>query len=163
MIVQCSTEEVTKVIDYARQSKLVYLKVEKQDDTLIMDYSLIDSIKDPIVLEKIEYVLKNSIKTTFDLINKLNQLNDIIVRDIKPISYTLYYECREDHNAPTYSCSNILPNGAFDVQSKQPVSIDWDNVFTDKLEEKVPGLYSKRSAKKYIPVTYRELIEILRN
>lgn len=163
MIVQCSVEEVTKVIDYARSGKLIYLKVEKKDDFLIMDYSLIDSVTNESDLEKIKVIQKNSIKTTFDLINKLTQLNDIIVRDIKPHSYTLTYECKTNSNAPIYSHSSILPNGVFDVQTRQSINIDWDNVFTDKLEEIVPGLYSKKSSKKYAPVTYKELIEILRN
>jgi hypothetical protein len=163
MIVQCSVEEVTKVIDYARSGKLVYLKVEKKDDFLIMNYSLIDEVHNESDIERIKNVQKTSIKTTFDLINKLTQLNDIIVKDIKPQSYTLTYECKANANAPIYSHSSILPNGVFDVQTRQAINVDWDNVFTGKLEEIVPGLYSKRSSKKYVPVTYKELIEILRN
>jgi hypothetical protein len=56
-----------------------------------------------------------------------------------------------------------LPNGVFDVQTRQAINVDWDNIFADKLNENVPGLYSKKSSKKYIPVTYKSLIEILRN
>lgn len=163
MIVQCSIEEVTKVIDYARSGKLVYLKIEKKDDFLIMDYLLLDEIHNESDIERIKNVQRASIKTIFDLINKLTQLNDIIVKDIKPQSYSLTYECKGNSNAPIYSYSSILPNGVFDVQTRQTINVDWDNIFADKLNENVPGLYSKKSSKKYIPVTYKSLIEILRN
>ena len=163
MVVQCSVEEVTKVIDYARKGDLAYLKIEKKDDILIMNYSLISDIKDESERLRVENVSKDSIKTTFDLINKLMQLNDIIVKDIQPRVYKLSYECKSNSNTPLYSFSSILPNGVFDVQTRQAINVDWDNVFTDKLNETVPGLYIKRSAKKYSPVTYKELIDIIRN
>ncbi len=162
MVVKCSKDELAKVIDYARNSKLVYLKIEKKDDILIMDYKLIDNIKKESVLLKTEHMLKTSLKTTFDLIGQLEKLHHVINVDITPISYTLTYDCTVNSNIPLYSLSSALPNSIV-IQPKKEVEIDWDNMFADKLDQEVPGLYSKKAAKKYAPVTYRELVEILRN
>jgi hypothetical protein len=162
MVCECSIETVVKLIDYARKGDLIYLKIEKNNDILIMDYSLINEIKNESDFERIKKVQRNSLKTTFDLINKLNQLNNIIIKDIKPKSYSLTYQCLTNSNMPIYSFASILPNGTMDLQTRQSINIDWDNVFTDVLDEKVPKLYIKKSAKKYVPITYKELITILR-
>lgn len=163
MIVQCTKDELVKVIDYARSGQLVYLRIEKKDDVLIMDYKLISSIKNESVLARIEYLIKTSLKTTFDLISNLGKLNNILNANITPISYSLTYDCDVNSNVPLYSLSSALPTVVLQ-QNEEPVKeIEWDKVFADKLNEIVPGLYSKKSSKKYAPITYSELIEVLRN
>ena len=107
MVIKCSKDELAKVIDYARNSKLVYLKIEKKDDILIMDYKLIDNIKKESVLLKAEHMLKTSLKTTFDLIGQLERLYNVINVDITPISYTLTYDCTVNSNIPLYSLSSV--------------------------------------------------------
>jgi hypothetical protein len=162
MVVQCSVEEVTKVINYARKSKLYYLLIEKKDNILIMDYRLIDDIKKEDDKDRIQYVLDRSIKTTFDVINKLTQLNNILSNDIQPTIYSLCYECSVNSNAPTFSSSIVVPSEATKQDSKE-VNIDWDEVFADKLDDNINGLYVKKSAKKYVQATYKDLVDVLRN
>lgn len=161
MIVQCTIENVTQLIEYARLKQIAYLRVEKGTDGLIMDYSLLSDIKNESESFRAENVIKNSIKTLFDLINKLNQLSDIIERNIDPISYQLVYDCLGNSNIPTFSFSSMLPNGIFDLPVQKVINIDWETVFKDKATEEVPGLYVKKTPKKYVPITYGELAKML--
>ncbi len=161
MIVQCTTENVTQLIDYARLKQLVYLRIEKGNSGLVMDYSLLKDIQDEDDAYRIETIMKDSIKTLFDLIGKLNQLSDILVRNIEPISYQLIYDCMGNSNVSTFSFSSMLPNGIFDLPAQKTVNVDWKTVFADKLNEEVPDLYIKKTSKKYALVTYGELAKML--
>lgn len=160
MIVQCTVENVTQLIKYARLKQLVYLRIEKGTTGLVMDYSLLKDINDEQEMYRIETIMKDSIKTLFDLIGKLNQLSDILLRNIEPISYQLIYDCMGNSNIPIFSFSSMLPNGIYDLPVKT-VNVDWDTVFADKLNEEIPDLYVKKSSKKYALVTYGELVKIL--
>lgn len=162
MIVQCTVENVAQLTEYARSKQLVYLRIEKGTNGLLMDYSLLKNITDESEQYRAENVMKDSIRTLFDLITKLNQLSDILVRNIEPISYQLIYDCLANSNIPTFSFSSMLPNGALCLpEEKTSVNVDWKSVFADKLDEEVSELYVKKTSKKYIPVTYRELVAIL--
>lgn len=161
MIVQCTAENVAQLVDYARAKQLVYLRIEKGTDGLVMDYSLLKDVASESDQHRAECIMKDSIRTLFDLIGKLNQLSDILVRGIEPISYQLLYDCLANSNIPLFSFSSMLPNGALALPEEKPVNVDWKTVFANKLNEEVPDLYVKKTSKKYALVTYKELAEIL--
>lgn len=162
MIVQCTVENVAQLTEYARSKQLVYLRIEKGTNGLLMDYSLLKDITDESEQYRVENIMKDSIRTLFDLITKLNQLSDILVHNIEPLSYQLVYDCLINSNVPTFSFSSMLPNSALCLSEEKPtVNVDWKTVFADKLDEEVPDLYVKKTSKKYALVTYRELVEIL--
>ena len=161
MIVQCTVENVKQVTEYARTRQLIYLKVEKNQSDIIMDYSLIKDINDESEIERIKSIIKDSIRTSFDLINKLNQLSNILSHNVQPMSYQLVYDCTVNGNTPMFDYSSMLPVPEEVLDIQETINIDWNTVFKDKLDETIPDLYIKKSPKKYSLVTYRELIKIL--
>ena len=167
MVTECTVESLNEVLDCLRKNKVYYLKIEKINNSLLMNYSLVDDLNKDLQ-ESISNRLNNSIKITFDIIDKVSTLKKIIAKfnisDI--IGYSLKYECKPEGDNPTVSFSsmfsNSITNDSLDVKEDEPVHINWDNVFSDKLDNVIPGLYSKKSAKKYVPITYKELVEIIK-
>lgn len=162
MIDKCTSENLLNIINYAKDRKLVYFRVEKHEQDFLMEYNTlndIDEIQNRIIAEN---VIKNSLRTTFALIERLEQLKTLVDNDIIPSLYTLKYDVTQSTKYPIFNVNTVMPEGYSNIKNKKKkVEIDWNSVFEDKLNEIVPSIYSKKSAKKYIPITYKELIDII--
>ena len=162
MIADCNSTNIAKIIDYVKAKQIAFLSIKSIQGDLIMDYTLIDQVSsDTAKNEEVAKRVRNSLQKSLFVIKKLQYLQLLLNNNVKP-TFNLLFDCTID--IPTHSYSCILP-AYVDVSklynAKEEDKVNWNNVFNDRLDKYVPDLFTKRSSKKYIPVTYRELREIL--
>ena len=158
MIIKCTEESVEQVIDYCKQGKVCFLSVGKSNDDFVMQYDLIEDAKRN-ERDNLERIIKKSLPVTYDMIKQLTKFKDVIAKTTNGVTFKLTYDCFNVNriNMPTLSYHSSYPK---DI-TVQKEFIDWSKVFADKLDNHVPDLFIKKSAKKYSQITYKELIEIL--
>ena len=163
MLTVCTVETMNEIIKLCQQRKIGYIKIQKFNNEFNMEYNTIEDLfKDEY--EKYDIKLRNCMKEVSDLIHQLNILRNVIDNDkAKDVSFSLTFNVELDKR-DMLSFFSMIPPGAsqFHIKKKEPINIDWDEIFADKLNEVIPELFMKRSAKKYSNVTYRDLVELLK-
>lgn len=166
MVAQCTETGLQTVINLCKNKELFRIKIERSNDMLIMDYETKNDC-DEESRNAISEILNNNTSLIITVTNELSKIKDILSIKELPSSYKMIFDC---HNCragrPEYAISSSIPNAILSKieqirEGNEEVVIDWEKVFKDKMDNKVPGLFSKKAAKKYMPVTYRELANIL--
>ena len=163
MITECTTVSVNNLIDCCHNKTLVYLNIKKGIKSFIADYDTLDHITNAELKNKYKKKLDDSIQGLLDVITQLNILKLALGNNVKinDFSFSLKFDIRVEYKQYLLSYSSVLPP-SISVTNKKPVVIDWNEVFIDKLGETVPNLFTKKTSKKYVPITYGDLIEILK-
>jgi len=171
MIVNCTKESLEKLINQARNKNLAYVKILKDDKDFIMDYELYSRIEESLP-DRIKRITNNNINSTLDIIDKLEYLKLLLKNNVMIHRYELHYDCITPGSKPlkTYTCA--IPKDTELVDFDEPetkngketkiTDIDWDELFKDKLDQAINGLFVKKSAKKYTFATYKDIIDIFK-
>ncbi len=177
MIVKCDIESIDNIIKNIRESKLTNVRIVRDEiDGLMAFYNLLCDDEYIYEKERILNIMKNSIQVTFDVLSELNNLKKAMINNVEPLSYELEYDCTVNKNVALHTFSATFPanyknivanetegiNSFKETKEKPPVSLSLKEMFADKLDKQVPFLYTKKPSKKYNPVTYRELVELLK-
>lgn len=159
MIVNCTPDVVNDLIDNMRRKNIAYLKISKVKDDIVADYLLLEDIKGN---DSIVDTITDSINYVVESMNQLKTLKKALSNNVNIPSYSLTFDATQ--GKVFYSHSISFPKGAFDKNiEKEPATIEWsllDTMFDS--DEEVPGVYTKKSSKKYQQITYRELKDILK-
>ena len=156
MIVQCTEEIIIQVLDYCRMGNLAYLNIDKTDDKLVMDYILRDHLESKEKIDNVDNARKKSLHMIVQLMEELKDLQSKLEQKVEIIDYNLLYDCTtENVKFKTHKMFANVP--------KAKTTVDFNELFEDKLDKKIPGLFTKVSAKKYVQITYKDLIDILKS
>lgn len=164
MLTVCTVETMEELIELCQQRKITYIKIQKFDGKFNMEYNTINDLSFKDHTEEYDNKLKNCMKEISDLITQLRTLRNVIDNDkVKDVSFSLKFDITLNRSS-MLSFFSIIPPGAaqFHIKKKEPVKIDWDEIFADRLNEVIPELFMKKSAKKYSNATYKDLIEVLK-
>lgn len=171
MIVKCTEESVGKVISYCEKGELCFVNIEKDRDEFAMQYDLIGEVakkeaKPEEFVSKCNSTIKRSLIVTRDLIKQLTQFKKALEldKDMTKVSFRLKYDCSlvGKNNLPTLSYGSSYPTNFFDSKSNvKQIVVNWEQVFSDRLNDYIPDLFVKKSSKKYAPATFKELVDIL--
>jgi hypothetical protein len=171
MIVKCTEESVGKVISYCEKGERCFVNIEKDGDEFAMQYDLISEIakkeaKPEEFVSKCNSTIKRSLIVTRDLIKQLTQFKKALGldKDMTKVAFRLKYDCSlvGKNNLPTLSYGSSYPTNFFNSKSDvKQIVVNWEQVFSDRLNDYIPDLFVKKSSKKYAPATFKELVDIL--
>ena len=156
MIVECTEEIIIQVLDYCRMGHLAYLNIDKTDDKLVMDYILRDHLESKETIDNVDNARKKSLHMIVQLMEELKDLQSKLEQKVEIINYNLLYDCTTEN--VKFKTNNLFAN-----VPKTKTTVDFNELFEDKLDKKIPGLFTKASAKKYVQITYKDLIDILKS
>ena len=156
MIVQCTEEIIIQVLDYCRMGNLAYLNIDKTDDKLVMDYILRDHLESKETIDNVDNARKKSLHMIVQLMEELKDLQSKLEQKVEIINYNLLYDCTTEN-------VKFKTNTLFANVPKTTTTVDFNELFEDKLDKKIPSLFTKVSAKKYVQITYKDLIDILKS
>lgn len=168
MVTQCTESSLQTVITKFSNKEVFRIKIEKNEDQLFIDYDTKADCSDDKKKKEISDMLNDCTGLIIKVVNDLIKLKDILSIGESPTEYKMLFDCYNDRaGRPDYSISFVIPNvilnklDSLKEDKEEEIIIDWNKVFKDKLDVKVPGLFSKKSSKKYMQVTYRDLANIL--
>ena len=156
MIVECTEEIIIQVLDYCRMGHLAYLNIDKTDDKLVMDYILRDHLESKETIDNVDNARKKSLHMIVQLMEELKDLQSKLEQKVEIINYNLLYDCTTEN-------VKFKTNKLFANVPKTKTTVDFNELFEDKLDKKIPSLFTKVSAKKYVQITYKDLIDILKS
>ena len=164
MIIECKPSNIDEILSECRKDNLAYLDIVRKNDIgLIISYKLVSDFdeNDQKLMKKL---IKNSINYTINLIGKLNQLRNMLINNVKIYSFKLLFDATcaiEGSNKIKFDHSYSCTKESIDKANKNNI---WKEVLDQKLVDNtnVPGIYKKISSKKYIPVTYSELVQAMK-
>ena len=168
MIVQCTVENVNEIIEYCQQKRLIYLYIQKSGDKFVMDHSLADNVHNE--KDKARYIsnLEESLVGISNLIDHLNDFKSMLEKtdDFQGISYKIKFDVRGNgSNGKKYilNFDKMAPSRICGSKKPEKIDIDFDKLFTDKLDKVIPNFFIKKTPKKYVPATYKDLCDVLKN
>lgn len=161
MIAECTVDNIKMLISKALRQEIIYLSINLINNELVINYNLLDEIEKEENRDKIIDNLRKNVSFSRDLIDKLSFLNKLVSNNTLPIKYELVFSCSHKEDKPKITYNAMYPSNV-SIDNSKKIPINWDTVFKDRLNENIPGVFHKRSAKKYLPLSYGELVEILK-
>jgi len=158
MIAKANLENIDKVVQYSEQQSLASFKLIRNNGEFHMEYKTCEDFEKQTDKDRIRKNIDESVEKSLTFNRRLKYFRKLIEENSEIIGCDLSIDYTGEKTTSTYSMATAGKAPSKDVNLQDILR----NAFANKLDNTVPGLYVKRSSKKYSLVTYRELIDILK-
>ena len=166
MIINCNAKDISDIIDDVRKGKVAYIKIfQGRDGGYICDHKLVNDLTEEDAIEAKKKLSAKPIKI-INLMTDLKKISNILLDNIKVVQLSLLFDSISDSKQIIYNFSCITGGSSKDIfekkkEYKMSDAIDILKSLNIESSSPIPGIYKKVSNKKYTPVQYGELIDII--